>query len=252
MYKPVLFNFIQARKEWRVVGNYKDKDYENVVSETGIAEILQDNLEINTRPLEFDPEHHKIPISEFKNLYTALTRARVNVWLFDEDEEARAPMFEYFKRRGVIEVKRLLQTDDDKVSLEGMFAEKSSEEEWRNRGHFFYGKRLWKAASKCFAMADDKVMILKCNAHLQAVKAGNLSNEPRKHRMEFLKAAELFLLCGMRNNAVVCLHFAKERLLLAKLHQKCGQVSILCKRTSFRRSQVKIRHSMKLLWLKIL
>ena len=83
------------------------------MSETaGIAEILGDDLETKTRPLEFDADRHNILISEFKFLYTALTRARVNVWLFDEDKEARAPMFEYFIKRGLVEVKRPQKTED--------------------------------------------------------------------------------------------------------------------------------------------
>jgi len=49
--------------------------------------------------LKFDPNYHKILNSEFKNLYTAVTRARVNVWIFDENMDKRAPMFEYFKAR---------------------------------------------------------------------------------------------------------------------------------------------------------
>jgi len=42
--------------------------------------------------------------SELKYLYTALTRARVNVWIFDEDANARAPMFEYFRACHLVEV----------------------------------------------------------------------------------------------------------------------------------------------------
>ena len=195
------------------------------MSETeGIAEIHEDDLETKTRPLEFDADRHNILISEFKFLYTALTRARVNVWLFDEDEEARAPMFEYFIKRAVVEVKRPQKTDDDKVSLEGMFAEKSSKEEWGNQGNFFYGKSLWKVACQCFTMADDELMKMKCHAQMQAVKAASLRNEPRKLRMEFLKTGELFLLCGMKDEAAICLHNARAWLLLAKLHQTLGKV----------------------------
>lgn len=54
------------------------------------------------RPLHFDPNQHKILNSELKQLYTALTRARVNVWIFDEDEESRKPMFEYFKALNLV------------------------------------------------------------------------------------------------------------------------------------------------------
>ena len=54
------------------------------------------------RPLMFDAEQHKILNSELKHLYTATTRARVNVWLFDEDQDIRAPMFEYWKALGLV------------------------------------------------------------------------------------------------------------------------------------------------------
>lgn len=54
------------------------------------------------RPLEFDPNQHKVLNSELKHLYTAVTRARVNVWIFDEDQEARSPMFEYFQALGLV------------------------------------------------------------------------------------------------------------------------------------------------------
>ena len=41
--------------------------------------------------------------SELKYLYTAITRARVNVWMFDESAEARGPMFEYFRTLGLVQ-----------------------------------------------------------------------------------------------------------------------------------------------------
>lgn len=57
------------------------------------------------RPLEFDPRKHKILNTELQRLYTAVTRARTNVWIFDEDEECRLPMFDYFIKRNLVEVK---------------------------------------------------------------------------------------------------------------------------------------------------
>ena len=54
------------------------------------------------RPLDFDPNQHKILCSELKQLYTALTRARVNVWIYDEDTDKRGPMFEYFKALNLV------------------------------------------------------------------------------------------------------------------------------------------------------
>ena len=219
-----IFLLLQALKEWRVVGTYKEKEDDTDVSATGIAEIPVDNLECKARPLEFNPDQHKILISEFKYLYTAVTRARVNVWFFDESEEARAPMFEYFQKRGVVDVNQVQKTEDDMASLEGMFAQKSGKEDWKKQGIFFYGKGLWKVASKCFFIAGEKIWMKKCNAHEQADKAATLRSEPRKLRLEFVKAADLFLECGMKDEAEKCLYNARERILLAKLHEKCKNV----------------------------
>ena len=222
---------LQALKEWRVVGTYEEKQDEDTnVSATGIAEIQVDNLECKARPLEFNPDQHKILISEFKYLYTALTRARVNVWLFDESEEARAPMFEYFRKRGVVDVKQVQKTEDGMASLEGMFAQKSGKEEWKKQGLFFYGKGLWKVASKCFAMADEDMWVKKCNAHEQAAKAAKLTSEDSEHRkvkLKFMKAADLFLDCDMKDEAEKCLYDAREPILLAKLREKSKNVSVL-------------------------
>jgi heptaprenylglyceryl phosphate synthase len=67
------------------------------------------------RRLDFDPGKHNILNSELKHLYTALTRARVNIWIFDEDEEARKPMFSYFQA-----LKLVRTVDKDNVKTMGM------------------------------------------------------------------------------------------------------------------------------------
>ena len=209
------------------MGSYKEKQDEEV-NASGIAECPID-MECKARPLEFNPDLHKILISEFKYLYTAITRARVNVWFFDEDEEARGPMFEYFQKRGVVDVKQAKRTEDGASSLEGMFAQESKKEDWKAQGLFFYAKGLWKVASKCFRMAKEEMWVKKCCAHEQAAKAheqaAGLTSEPRKLRMEFAKAAELFLQCDMKDEAGKCLYNAQERILQAKLYEKSGEVS---------------------------
>ena len=135
-------------------------------------------------------------------------------------------MFEYFQKRGVVDVKHIQKTnDDDMTSLEGMFAQSSTKEEWKKQGLFFYGKGLWKVALRCFLMAGEEMWVKRCNAHKQAAKAATLISEPRKLRLEFMEAAELFIECGMKDEAEKCLYNARERLLLAKLHEKCKRVS---------------------------
>lgn len=48
---------------------------------------------------------------ELKQLYTAITRARVNLWIFDEDHDKRAPAFKYFIKRKFVKV---VKTDEKK------------------------------------------------------------------------------------------------------------------------------------------
>ena len=46
-------------------------------------------------------------------MYTALTRARVNVWIFDQDADKRAPMFEYFKARKLVKFVSMQEGGDE-------------------------------------------------------------------------------------------------------------------------------------------
>ena len=184
--------------------------------------------EIKSRPLPFDPDKHKILNSELKQLYTAVTRARAKVWFFDEDEENRRPVFEYFKQLGLAEVV-ILEAGNKKsspgtLSLENMFPKESSLDEWEKQGNFFYKKKVWKAAETCFTKSGNLEMRQKCKAYVQAKYAQSLESEPRRRKDEFLRAADQFLQCNMIQEARACLLNAGERTLYASLLQKLGKV----------------------------
>ena len=197
----------------------------NIPNRGGLVELLEDELTATSRPLEFDAAKHKVLNSEFKFLYTAITRARVNVWFFDEDEEARAPVFEYFQRLDLVRVIRMSGAMSEAEQLTSMFVEKSTEAEWRQQGHYFYNKELWEVATKCFSVAGDGLMVRKSQAQLQAAEACKLRANPKVMRAQFLRAADQFLHCGMLDEGAKCLHNARERVLLAKLNKKLGKVS---------------------------
>lgn len=192
---------------------------------SGLIELGEEDLEIRSRPLDFDPDRHKVLNSEFKFLYTAITRARVNVWFFDEDEEARAPVFEYFQKLSLVRVIRMSGEANETDQLTSMFVEKSTEAEWCQQGHYFYNKELWKVAVKCFTMAGDHMMVKRSQAQLQAAEASKLKGNPKLMRAQFLKAADQFLQCAMLDEGAKCLYNARERLLLARLNRKLGKVS---------------------------
>ena len=222
-----LYFFFKACKEWRVVSGYVKKLEESQPSSsTGLVEMKEDELKARNRPrpLDFDSDRHKVLNSEFKYLYTAITRARVNVWFFDEDEEARSPMFEYFRRLDLVNVVSVKEEGDDTEPLTSMFAERSTSQEWRERGQYFYKKRLWSVAAKCFVIAGEDLMLQKSKAQQQAEDANKLRGQPRLMREKFLKAARQFLECSMIEEAEICLHNAKQRHLLATLYKGTRKV----------------------------
>ena len=197
-------------------------------SSTGLTEITEESVQMKpSRPLEFNAEKHKVLNSEFKFLYTAITRARVNVWFFDEDEEARAPVFEYFHRLKLVNVVTLKDQGKGTGQLANMFALKSTPEEWRKGGIRFYKNGLWVVAIKCFTFAGDELMLQKSQAQQQAAEAIKFRSTNRQMmRDEFRRAGESFLQCQMYDEAAICLNNAREWILLAKLYEKTGKVSM--------------------------
>ncbi|KAJ7371740.1 TPR and ankyrin repeat-containing protein 1 [Desmophyllum pertusum] len=200
----------------------QDQSIANASSSTGLVEITEESVNVQrSRPLQFDPLKHDVLNSEFKHLYTAITRARVNVWFFDEDMVHRAPVFEYFQRLGLVNVVAIGDRDAGSGDLVNMFAAKSTAEEWRKGGIRFYKHRLWVPAIQCFTFAGDTLMLQKSQAQQQAAEATKFHSTNRQQmRDEFLRAVESFLKCDMYDEAEICLYNAREWVLLAKLYQK--------------------------------
>ncbi|XP_033726508.1 TPR and ankyrin repeat-containing protein 1-like [Pecten maximus] len=233
----LLYNFFkdsQAVKEWRVVTEYLEELVMGTKGAKGgslpshqesLVEIDADVLQQTNRPraLKFDASLHKVLNSELKHLYTAVTRARVNVWIFDEDQEKRAPMFEYFKARKLVKILNSTDVDEDSPeTIGGMFAEESSPEDWIRRGDDFMKHALYEVAAKCFIMGGDHQLHKVALAHQQALKASRTKDSHQHMRDEFLFAAEMFLDCSLPSQAAKCLQNARERELVAHLFEKIG------------------------------
>ena len=206
---------------------YEESDLEG---NTGMTVTLEEELQCHSRGIEFDGDKHKLLNSELKKLYTAVTRARVNIWIYDEDIKKRAPMFEYFIKRNLVYV---CKVSGDDLPCEVGFAEKSTPEEWRNKAIYFYDKQLWKLAQKCAENANDKGLKRKCSAQLQGAKALDMAQEWKIKKQkralplihdEFSKASILFLEAALVDEAEICLKNARRWKHLGDLLQKQGKV----------------------------
>lgn len=76
----------------------------------------------------FNEARHNLMCSELKQLYVAITRTRQRLWISENIEDLSRPMFDYWKRKCLVQVRKL----DDSLAQAMQVA--SSSEEWKSRG----------------------------------------------------------------------------------------------------------------------
>ena len=187
------------------------------------------SFESQPRPLDFNEKQHKSLNSELKYLYTAVTRAKCNLWIYDSNEGKRLPVFDYWHKRGLAKV---IQIDDISKDESGLFVTSSTKEEWEEQGDYFKKKQLWEPAKKCYQKAGHPLLEMEAEAY-------SLVQQAREHKGKemqdlYLKAVLAFLNCDQfchevkrLANAATCLKNAKRYGDAAKLFEKLGQVRML-------------------------
>ena len=111
------------------------------------------------RPLrQFNESEHKPLNTELKYLYTAITRARCNLWIYESNADKRTPMFYYFQKRDLVRVLSVVDSNQfDSKGVKPMdhltFTKASSPEEWKQQGDRFRVKKMWDMAIFCYNKA---------------------------------------------------------------------------------------------------
>ena len=141
------------------------------------------------RPLEFNEQAHQILCSELKHLYTAVTRARVRVVIYDQDQANRAPLFHYLEKRQLCNATSVL----GQTSPQGLAVE-SSAEEWQVQGKNLSERGMFHLAAKCFSKSGDvraehEAIAQHLVRHVAPTQLGN----PAKLVEVYLEAAERFM-----------------------------------------------------------
>ena len=168
----LIYNFFtdsDAQDIWRVITNYTEHDmkefynkfYSDTMGKRSYTWSELDETKI-TRTLDFQSESHKVLESELKILYTAITRARVNVYIAEDNIKSCRPMFNYFMRRDVVDL--VDKSSKDSLSTINAFGKSvDTPEEWIRRGLMFLThaestqqrSHLLRLASKCFHKGGD-------------------------------------------------------------------------------------------------
>ncbi len=175
-----------------------------------------------SRPLDFDPGHHKSLNAELKYLYTAITRAKCNLWIYDCDEARRLPIFQYWNKRGLVKIIHISEiSKDDQGTL---FSATSSKEEWKSQGDYFKKKRLWEPAMKCYQKAECPHLQSEAEAYSFAQQARTPGLKPKEIQDIYLQSAHAFLKCDQSKHDYQCLENAAKCLKNAKKYEESSHL----------------------------
>lgn len=216
----------QAGQEWRLVLQYLTSA--GVPIENDFPILDQSVL----RPVKFDENQHRCINSELKYFYTAVTRAKCNLWIYDTDPSKHSPMYYFLMKKGLVQslsVSDMTGEDVDKV-----FVQESTPEEWKARGDYFMKKKLWEPAQKCYNKCGEVVLAMEAEAFSLVTMARKAGDQPKVSRQLCQQAASLFLQCATTpdnlfqrhlRNAATCLYNSKEWLVAAQLYESIQEVS---------------------------
>nr|XP_043619914.1 uncharacterized protein LOC122591730 [Erigeron canadensis] len=137
----LLYNFFGTsplKDQWRVIYGYmKERDW--------LDEKLPQSFPT------FSEARHSVLCSELKQLYVAITRTRQRLWLCENKEELSKPMFDYWKRKGLVQIRQL----DSSVAQAMQVS--SSPQEWWERGKKLFYEKNFVMATMCFERAGKTV-----------------------------------------------------------------------------------------------
>ena len=180
------------------------------------------------RSKQFDSTLHKSLNSELKYLYTAITRAKCNLWIYDSSKKNRTPMLHYWHRKGAVRIVAVEGSDGQNFNLG--FASNSTPEQWSAQGDNFRKRHLWEQAILCYEKAGTQYQYLAKEA-----RAYHYIQEARQQKPQlFLNAALAFLERDELNHSVNCLNGAAlcfknsrppKQIVAAKLYERLGALA---------------------------
>ncbi|XP_057562024.1 TPR and ankyrin repeat-containing protein 1 [Hippopotamus amphibius kiboko] len=221
----LLYNFFtdsEAYKEWKIISSFTASSSESREESLPLMEVpLETCSSSQGRAFPVNPEMYKLLNGELKQLYTAITRARVNLWIFDENPEKRAPAFKYFMKRNFVQVVKM---DENKDLDDSMFVKTSTPAEWIAQGDYYAKHQCWKVAAKCYqkggAIEKEKLAL----AHNTALNMKSKKVSPKEKQVEYLELAKTYLDCKEPKLSLKCLSYAKEFQLCAQLCERLGKI----------------------------
>nr|XP_023876777.1 uncharacterized protein LOC111989221 [Quercus suber] len=205
----LLYNFFGSsslKNEWRVIYKYMEEQ-----------DLLDSTLPISFP--SFNEAKHSVLCSELKQLYVAITRTRQRLWISENSEDLCKPMFDYWKKKCLVQVRQL----DD--SLAQAMQATSSPEEWKSQGIKLYLEHKFEFAATCFERAGDIYWQRRSKATGLRENADHMcGSNPEKANVMLRQAAEIFETIGKADSAAQCFSDLGEYERAGRLYlEKCGE-----------------------------
>ncbi|KAI3913132.1 hypothetical protein MKW98_007148 [Papaver atlanticum] len=184
----LLYNFFGTsplKSQWRVVYGFMKK-----------WDLLDSN---DVKFPKFSKAEHQILCSELKQLYVAITRTRLRLWICETIDDFSKPMFDYWKKLCLVQVREL-----DESLVQAMQVT-SSKEEWSSRGIKLLNEGNFEMATMCFERAG--VTFLEKLAKASGLRAAGvhmLGSNTELARVALVEAAEIYESIGKADFAAKC------------------------------------------------
>ncbi|XP_030461792.1 uncharacterized protein LOC115681845 [Syzygium oleosum] len=208
----LLYNFFgmsPLKSQWRVIYGYMRE------------QALLDKSSQWSSP-SFNNAKHNILCSELKQLYVAITRTRQRLWICENALEFSKPMFDYWKKKCLIQVRLV-----DHALAEAMQV-RSTPEEWKSQGFKLLREGNYPMATMCFERARyeygeklAKASAFKADADLKHVLSPHEASDLRR------QAAEIYEAIGVADSAAECFYMLKEYEKAGRIYMdKCGESAL--------------------------
>lgn len=217
----IYFEHIQVKDQWRLLYNL------DLCEESPKAKE-QLRITKNLHQLRTDDKQEKrlkSLLAELKHLYTAITRARMNLWIYDEGAEESKPFYYYCLAN---DLARLVNTSNENSDAESLiFAAPSPYEQWSKQGDYYFNLRKWDLAMNCYERGHNyqkKYLTegYKCVENFGKSKPADQSKikeaaklflcaDKSKHSIEYIeKAIKCLNIAGLHNEAALLLEKMKN------------------------------------------
>ncbi|KAF7010863.1 hypothetical protein CFC21_025231 [Triticum aestivum] len=185
----LLYNFFGSSplgNKWRVLYGYMK--YKDIIAQS----------EQISHP-GFDRSKHHLLCSELKQLYVAITRTRQRLWICENTDDYCRPMFDYWKKLCLVEVRLL-----DSTLVQAMQTG-SSADDWRLRGTKLFNEGQFEMATMCFEKAGDTHREKWARAAgLVATAERAMCSNLEKGNAQLQTASEIYESIGMHEKAATC------------------------------------------------